>query len=132
VKQSPPIDGRSEAGDDLGPVEEDDVGGGGLLANGAQQRPRAAAHVDDRAEPRDVVGPDHRAGLGGGPVGHRRMERRPALRLAREVVEERLPVDDLEGRAAGADGVRQARRGRVVELPPCGDRAAQRAGHPDA
>ena len=81
-----------------------------------------------RPIPPEVVGGDHVRGLLFGPGGHRGLERRLLLGMAAQVVEEPVPVDVLEGRAAVADGGQGPGRRLVVDLTPGQHRPPHRPG----
>jgi hypothetical protein len=67
---------------------------------------------------REVVGRDDVSGFLRRPPGHRTLEGGLGLRVAGQVVEERLAVDTIEGDAAVPDGFEQPGCRRVVEVAP--------------
>ena len=109
-------------------VDQDGVQVRGRPEDGPEQDPVAAAGVDQPADPAEVVGGDHVPGLLFGPGGHRGLERRLLLVMAAQVVEEPVPVDVLEGRAAVADGGHGPGRRLVVDPTPGQHRPPHRSG----
>ena len=94
----------------------------GAQDRGEQDAP-AAADVDEPAQAAEVIGGDDVARLLLGPGGHRSLERRLAVGMPGQMVEEALPVDVLEGGAALPHGVEQPGRRLVVHLA-AGERRA--------
>ncbi len=113
----------------LGAVDEHAVQRGRRVQDRLEQHPRAAADVDKLAQAGEVVGRDDVGGLALRAIGHRGLEGRLALRVGREVGEERLAVDVLERRAAFGHRAQEPGGRRPVQLAARHRRRPLRAGH---